>query len=248
MRLLASALCLLASLLACNTLFPPRPEVRWEADPNTLVISADTCCGMLFDPNGIPDARLWGDGRLIWVEYDGSKRRVVSAALTAAEMTSLLQIFVEAGFFGWKDYYAPAEPIYDAPSTCIHITLVGESKSVCETVEGAPKKFGELYANVTSGAGVQGTDYVPMTGYLQSTVWQVTDSGPPAPEWPVESTGLSLKDALGGVWVDGEALRIAWETVNAEPLNSVVQEGDQFYTLILLIPNITRTAPPAPIQ
>src|SRR5574341_1096981 len=107
MRLLASALCLLASLLACNTLFPPRPEVRWEADPNTLVISADTCCGMLFDPNGIPDARLWGDGRLIWVEYDGSKRRVVSAALTAAEMTSLLQIFVEAGFFGWKDYYAP---------------------------------------------------------------------------------------------------------------------------------------------
>jgi hypothetical protein len=67
-----------------------------------------------------------------------------------------------------------------------------------------------------------------------------------APEWSVETTGLSLADAGGGVWVEGEALRLAWDTVNVEPLNAVAKEGERFYSLVLLIPDLTRSAPPAP--
>src|SRR6185503_11389969 len=116
---LVPAFCLLAPLLACNTLFAPRPEVKWDTAPGSRVISADTCCGMLYDPNGIPDAQLWGDGRLIWTEYTGPARRVLSAGLTSDEATSLVQSFVDAGFFGWKDHYDTGGIVYDAPSTCI---------------------------------------------------------------------------------------------------------------------------------
>lgn len=243
MRLLISLPGLLVPLLACNTLLPPRPDIQWDAASASPVIAADTCCGMVYDPNGIPDAQLWGDGRIVWVEYDGAQRRVLGARLSNAEMRSLLQSFVDAGFFGWRDHYAPAGPIYDAPSTCIRIRLAGASKSVCETLQGAPRRFGELYAALASGAGAPGIDYVPSSGYLQAVLNPELEASATAVEWPAEITGLSLQEIGGGVWLEGEALKTAWEIVNGEPLLPIVQEGDQFYTFTLLIPDLTRSAP-----
>ncbi|HLF00584.1 MAG TPA: hypothetical protein VI547_01315 [Anaerolineales bacterium] len=230
---------------AYNALFIPHPAVVWDVDPNTLILSVDTCCGMLYEPNGIPDARLWGDGQLIWLEYDShGARRVLVDILSPDEITNLLQSFVNAGFFGWKDYYEPSSPVYDAPSSCIQVNLKSESKSVCDLMGKPPRDFYELYDYVASGAGQLGGDYAPTSGYLSATPSGPPTNTVPTLNWPAESLGLSLRDAANGAWIEGESLALAWRIVNANPSNPIVLEDDTFYSLILLIPDVTRQQPP----
>src|SRR5262245_37055470 len=131
---------LLLPSLACNTLFPPRPPVEWNAVANNVVLQASSGGGMLYDPNPMPFAQLRGDGRFIWVEGSSSGRRVKVANLTTDQVRQLLQTIVDAGFFGWKDSYSPGV-VYDAPATCLTVSLSSGSKSVCEMVSGAPAKF-----------------------------------------------------------------------------------------------------------
>jgi hypothetical protein len=116
---------LLLAQIACNTLLPPRPALAWDTTPATLVLRASNCCGLVpntFLDNYSPEAQLWGDGRLVWVQQGGlgGERRVLTASLTAAEMQALLQTFVDAGFFGWRDLYADYRAT-DLPTTCLEL-------------------------------------------------------------------------------------------------------------------------------
>jgi hypothetical protein len=240
---------LLLAQLACNTLLPPRPPIAWDPSPTALIVEAITGGGMLYEPNAMPDARLWGDGRLVWVAYAGSgAREVFTVTLTPDEMTEVLAGFVDAGFFGWDDYYSPGV-VYDAPSTCLRVTLSSESQSVCETLSGAPAAFGRLYRDLAAGAGQasRGSAFVPAQGYLN-----LTDLGSAAPggvsvEWPAADLGLALADvaATPGQWIEGEALAFAWGATNANPLYPILHDGDHYYQVQLLVPGVTAMQPPA---
>ncbi len=235
--------------LACVTLFPPRPRVAWNADASNLVIQAASGGGMMFEPNPMPLARLWGDGRLVWVVGDGTGgRRVLAATLTPDQMRRLLQTFVDDGFFGWKDSYSPGV-VYDAPSTCLGVSLTGVSKSVCETLSGAPARFHDLLDLVGSGAGATGADFVPERGYLRVTR---LDEAPaarnngPVTAWPGDQLGLHLADVGDGQWVQGDALRLAWGAVNANPLNPILREGAVEFQVQVLVAGVTGIEPPSP--
>jgi hypothetical protein len=237
---------LLLASLACNTLLPPRPPVEWDSSPEALIVQANTGGGMLYEPNAIPDARLWGDGRLVWVVYDGSgARQVRTATLTPDEVGHVLQGIVDAGFFGWKDYYSPGV-VYDAPSTCVNVNLLSQSKSVCETLSGAPAAFGRLYGDLSAGAGQAGSVFVPERGYLSLTeLGSGAPSGGDVFEWPAEALGVTLAEvaATPGQWLEGEALAFAWETTNAAPLYPILHEGEHYYQAQLLVEGVTSIQP-----
>lgn len=245
-----SLISLLLGTLACNTLLPPRPAVEWDSAPDRLIVQAYTGGGMLYEPNAMPDARLWGDGRLVWVTYTGSgARQVFTATLTPDEMRALLASFVDAGFFGWDDHYSPGI-VYDAPSTCLNVTLLSEVKSVCETLSGAPRAFGRLYSEVAGGAGHANTAalLVPQRGFLS-----VTPIGPALPsgnavtaEWPAAAVGLALADVANseGAWIEGPALSLAWEAINAEPLYPILHDGEGYYQAQLMVEGVTTFTPP----
>jgi hypothetical protein len=44
--------------------------------------------------------------------------------------------------------------------------------------------------------------------------------------------------------VEGDALRLAWNVMNNDPLNPVLQDGDSYYQLQLLVPGVTGLEPP----
>jgi hypothetical protein len=148
------------------------------------------------------------------------------------------------GFFGWNDLYSPGV-VYDAPITCLRVSLTTTSKSVCEMLSGAPAGFDQLFAELGSGAGQAGADFVPERGYLTVTRLQ---SGPAdgATDWPAETLGLSLAEAQGGVWIEGPALALTWQAVNAHSLSPLLREGDTVYQAKLLVPDVTLLEPPAP--
>lgn len=187
-----------------------------ENKAGTKVISATYCCGPIPEfaqRNYIPDAQIWGDGYILWAEnnVDGT-RSVYEAQLPQEQVSALLQSAAGQGFFTWSELYTSPLQQSDLPNKCLTIAMTSMSQSVCEYGEGAPNAFHALYETIASGAGADGTDYQPQTGYLLSYPAVVPDQGAYAdiPPWDAAEMGFSLTDATGGVWRPGPVLERTW--------------------------------------
>ncbi len=200
--------------------------------------------------NYIPEAQLWGDGRLIRVQTGSSgERRVLTAQLTTAEMETRLRSFVDAGFFGWQDNYADYS-VTDQPSTCLEVNRLSANKQVCEYYRGAPKAFHQLVGDMASGAGHPGADFVPQRGYLTAYPQTLSPSQQQSPDlgqwqWPAEGVGFSLPEAENGRWIDGPALTLAWSITSANQWNPRVQDDVNYYQITVRVPEVSWVHPPA---
>lgn len=234
-------------LFGCG-LFAPRPDVVWQPDADAVVLELSNCCGYVpYETviNALPDAIIYGDGRYIWVQNNADNQRVVTEGqLSEAEMRDLLQEFVDAGFYGWKDQYANYN-VTDLPNQCIRLRLEGNSKSVCEYYEGAPRAFHMLYDRLSAGAGMSGTPYVPERAFVTSLAFDYEVPPEDAIAWSVDELGFSLADAGGGVWLEGDALVKAWEIVNASSWSgATADEGRDNYHLLVQVPGLSLSDPP----
>lgn len=227
----------------------PAIEPVWPVDPNQVIVSATFCCGFttpLVPRNYIAEATIWGDGRIVWVTYEAQgQRQVWQGMLTSAQMEAFLQQAIDAGFFSWEERYAD-QTIADAADQCLTINLTGQTKQVCQYVQGAPAAFATLYQTVAAGAGATGTPYLPENGYLQATVLELpADSNAViTAEWPADQLGFSLSEAPEGRWVEGEILRTAWEIVNANWQGMLVQEGETVYEISVQLTDVSLIEPP----
>lgn len=236
-----------AAALACNTLMAPRPSVDWDRAPEAVIVQATFCCGfvpMEVAVNYLPDATVWGDGRIVWVQAtaDGG-RQVLEGRLTEAELRALLQRAVDDGFFGWRDSYADYT-VTDLASQCLMVSLTGERKTVCEYHQGAPRAFHALYDYVSGGAGAAGADFIPKRGYVTAYPLTGVDPGTlTVRPWPSDA-GFTLAEAQGGRWAEGAALLAAWEAVNAGYWSHALQDGETYYRLTVQVPGLSQSAPP----
>lgn len=221
------------------------PDIDWDRDPSAVVLqfySPHTTAGLsgAYDERYyVPEVRIWGDGRIVWVTREGTERRILEGQLTEAQMEALMRRIVDAGFFEWEDsYYTPGG--HSMPRMYLQVNLDGRSKEVQEH-GGAPEAYYELEALLLSGAGAEGQAYVPAWGYL--TVRPLArDSG--GAGWPVGTT--VTPDVVGeGRYVEGEALAFAWETLNKNPVAPVyVSYEGETYTLMVQVPGISYFEPP----
>ena len=62
--------------------------------------------------------------------------------------------------------------------------------------------------------------------------------------WPSQKLRLKLADVGEGQWIDGDALRLAWTVVNANPMNPILQDGDVYYQVELTVSGVTGMEPP----
>ena len=241
-------LALLLASLACNTLRPPRPALTWDTAPTAVIIELTTSGGLVpmeYVMNALPTARLWGDGRIIWVEHtSGGGRRVLEGRLSTQEMTDLLAQISDAGFFGWANYYRPRVQVFDAGTTTLTVNLLSQTKSVSEYAgEGAPEKFHVLTRHIGSGAGASGTEFAPTKGYLLAFP-RGTAGGQAKYHWPESSLGYGLDQAVSGIYVGGEGLEFAWKAVNENQF-VVIESGGTDYQIAVQIPGVSQTEPPA---
>lgn len=239
-----SMLGLALATLACSTLSPvPVPDLVWDPSPDTEVVSYDCGGGMMPDnayANAIAPMRIWGDGRALWTATDSTGgRRVLTAQFSSDELRAVLQHVADAGFYGWRDSYQPAEPVMDAGACSLAVNLTGSSKRVTVDDFGDPPAgYADLVGWLMGGAGAGGVDFVPEQGYLQA--WLLTDyAGPSAYVWPAEGiAGVRLAEATSGLLVSGEALTTAWGIVNANSYGVVESDG-AFYQLAVQVEGVT---------
>ncbi len=228
----------------------PAAEAIWKNDPQEIVIRGTFCCGFstpVAPLNYIPDFQIWGDGRYIWVEYREDGSRVVwQAQLSQDQLKGILEDAIQAGFFDWKERYEN-NTVADFADKCLSVQLESQSKKVCEYFEGAPQAFHDLYDRLASGMGMKGSEFVPERAYLVS--YPVAEfSAMPLSEndviWPADKL-FPLTDAEEkGVWVEGEALELAWRAVNQNPWAAFVREGSGVYQVSVQVPGLSFRAPP----
>ncbi len=236
LRLYSAIGVLALASLACATLSPaPVPDLVWDPSADVEVVYYD--CGGGMEPdnsyaNAITPLRIWGDGRALWTgSSDPGARRVLTTQFSSDELKAVLQHIADAGFFGWRGSYAPAEPVMDAGSCALTVSLVGSTKTVVVDDFGDPPAgYRDLVSWLVGGAGATGVDYVPERGYLLASLL-LDYAGPADASWPAEGIdGVRLSDAQSGLLVSGQALETAWSIVNSGPY--VIVESDGAHYLI----------------
>ena len=233
---------------ALRDLLRPTVHADWNHNPAAVVIQA-TSAWPQGDPaialNALPDALIWGDGRIVWTRThaDGSRQTSVGR-LDARQLGQLLEGAVRAGFFRMSHWYPAdgrAQP-YDR-SLCVH--LLHTSHEVCARDGAAPRAFTDLYQHIVVGAGAVGLPYRPSEAFLVATPAR-RDAERQLPRWDASATGLRLDEAAGGVWVRGTALDLAWKLVSAAPADPRVTQGSRAYLLTLQVPDIIAWEPRLP--
>jgi len=234
--LLSAAACLL------YLFFPPTPKADWNMSPDTPTITVDRLGGTHVEYGYIPDARVWGDGRIIWVEYDsGGRRRVLEGHLSKEEMAQLINQFIGAGFFkgyrrfNWGGVLGPYVDI--RLSNAHHMVAIGGTSDYDN------KSVLDLVALVKSGAGTEGVTFTPTEGTLYVFPREDVDVPPDAQasfQWPDEEFGYGLEQAyeLGGeIDITGKELTFAWEIVSYP--TPLVESGGQVYWIAVVVPGVT---------
>lgn len=232
-----------------ETMMPESDESStkpWDKSPDAVLISATNCCGFvpaIFLQNALPDAQLWGDGRLVWVVYrEAGARQVFEGRLSEVQIEDLLDEFEVAGFYTWDELYQNPM-VADYPTKCVAVNLVESTKQVCEYYEGAPQAFHDLYARLAGGAGLAETPFTPERAYVTSLRLDTSQGDVSRVDlvWPADIAELHALESGG--WLEGELLQAAWEAVNANPWGPVIQAGEVYYMLAVQVPGLSLQAP-----
>ncbi|MBN1537371.1 MAG: hypothetical protein JW908_11610 [Anaerolineales bacterium] len=237
------------------------PALEWDPSPQAQIIR-------FYDPiqfpgllptyqdermeNHIPEAVVYGDGRILWVEYvyGGGivSRRVMQGHFSHDEMIALLQRFKETGFFSWKDQYGSSLVEDGPPSSSLNVKLSRVQKGVVVNSD-PPDGYRALCKLVGTGAGAKGVEYTPERAYLSAyPQFFGQDLEMQFPRWPVAEMGFSLQQLSesNGRYVDEETLRFTWNLVNADPAMPLVEDQGEIYLITLRVPNLSGHQPPDP--
>lgn len=226
----------------------PKVDLTYPSGAADLIIQADSAGGFVpeaYVQSHIPVFRLYGDGRVIWTEWQDGRTSVWQGRLTDDEITALLEWIADQRFFGLKNHYTIKNPPTDLATECVRVNLVDQEKTVCEYYDGAPKAFGMIYSRLRTGAGV--TDFEP---YQPEIGWVIVEPitwnpGPEASAWP-ESLVPSPSTMGEGVWVEGETLAFLWQARLEEGPWLVYEDGDERFGLVLQVPGLMPQAPEGP--
>ncbi len=230
--LILGIILLLSGCCYLGVLKPPKAE--WDKSPETIVISEGPYTLAEVGYDYIPKYRIWGNGYIVWVEYDEDKnRKVFHGYLTEEDMEQLVTRVVDKYFdigriLTSKDGF---------PYNSLEITLLDGNYS-----EMIPPEDKELYEEIQfmgKGAGVKGTEFIPEIGELIVIPIKKTDY--PDLEiiysWPDEKFGYSLGDVQKRKEIEGEELLFAWQIANAP--NSYIESNGETYWITIVVPKIS---------
>jgi hypothetical protein len=234
---------LLIGLVIFSYLRANSPDLSsYSRSPNDLLIYIDentTAGGPIIGEmcNHIPNLRIWGDGRLVYVQHDNQTggRVVYTGYLDSDQVAAALDLLYNHGFF------VPVKPEPANPSgTFFFVKVYLAAGQQNPTVRSERSFLSDL---VNSFDLSQFTRFAPSEALLVTNI-PFASSLPSMNEWPARF-GISLADADQGLWIQGEALETLWQFVNEwQGAVPMLRENGTPYSIALEIPGISILDPP----
>lgn len=226
---------------------PPKIKAEWDTSPDTRIIVV----GYLgeVDYNYIPDVQVWGDGHITWVEHDANKnRQVLESYLSEDEITKLINQLIDASFFkgyrrlnwrfiGFGEYLG------------INLSDVHHQVIITPHPEHDNEQILELVSFLKSGAGAEGTAFVPKVGTLLAYPLKTTDfpqDEEASHQWLDDEFGYGLEEVYANEphnekLVAGKELEFAWKIVNSP--SPLVESRGKVYWIAVVIPKVSGLSP-----
>ena len=224
----------------------PLPVViDWEPSQNTLILRGEDLrafpgaqLSARFEhalENSIPTAQIWGDGRIVWVEYNSATgaRQVREGRFSRAELVDIFQRIRAAGFF---TQVSPPPATQSPIRTSLYVRLKTIEKTV--VYDGPPPAaIDKILLWLERGASATGAAYAPgrarLCAYLQKGAVQ-----PPSFHWPAGLAGFDLKSGECRM-IQGPILDFSWSVINQAPAIAQVEAQGRTFLLTLQIPDLT---------
>lgn len=249
--LIIPMICLLCVIGCVYRVFFWVPAAKWDASATRLVVRISTHCDYRQAIFEFPRVQIWGDGRVIWIEYNHySQRFVFEGYLTHQQMATLIEILVKEIFKfepleDWSSYDCKYKEYVDLQLSGVygHNLLSSLSR--------------EAIATALLNPGFESHEFVPTTGKLYALPIDRDLQWYRQHEikvffWPDDHFGYTLEDvyrtnpvyAWGPVKITGpgrdivgEELQLAWSIVNSSIADPVMSNG-KLYQITVRIPVI----------
>jgi hypothetical protein len=217
---------------------PPRLRAEWDTSPEVSIIKVGYVGEV--DYNYIPAAQVWGDGHIIWVEYDSKgNRRVLEGSLSKDELAQLIDKLIDADFF--KGYRRFDWRLLSGEYLSLRLSNVWHQVAIDPTGGYSNSAVLDLVEFLKSGAGTTGTDLIPVQGILHAyPLEQVSlpNDLEASYQWPDERFGYGLESVYlkkphNEIPIAGEELAFAWEVVNS-PSPLVESEGEVYWIGVVI--------------
>ena len=264
MRRFLGLMVLLFILAACDSggssndsAFADNSIIRWDRDPKTVVFRAEVVGGSNADSflarNRIPLCTIYGDNRIVWLNDLGDFNvQVLWDQLSDQQ----IQDFVA--------FMTISQLVYNYDSG-LDLQMPGAVQPVVEVItinvngrEHKTDSFSSVdwpvdyFQNIVQFCGQVSRSPVlfePTGAWL--TLQAVDyDSTRALQVWNSEGTGLSFKDIADGgkpYWLTGENLHLLWNMTRSASEQTLYLDSDgNAYDLVLEVPGVNPTSPPAP--
>lgn len=220
----------------------------WDHSADYIVFRMDQIPSVeteAYITNSIPICTIWGDGRLVWVNYVSSTAEVLEARLTTEQIRGFIEEVIRFGFYGWEEDIVP--PIAENPTLqTITLNLFAEERTV-ERYGDWPVNAFDRIAEICSNLSSERALFVPTGGWARAYPIEF-DNQLPSQEWPRHApfrmVDLAASDTP--IWVEGAWAAELWNYTREISLVQVTELGNAF-EVSLEVPEISRSSPPPPV-
>lgn len=228
--------------------------IYWPRQADHVVFQIDVVGGdeAAFERrNDIPLCTIYGDNRIVWTDGSGSGRtQVLFDALDDVTIyTFVSDLSVNYRLYTYESLRDTQLLTEDAPPVYEQIRLnVNDREHTTDNFAAWPSGFfQDILADCRSLSQAPAL-FEPSGGWL-SAAFAEYDPDAPVITWSAEVSGVSLSalaDAERRLWVDNTNLPILWNIVTNSPRSRLADDGGAYVRLAFEVPNVHRTAPPAP--
>jgi hypothetical protein len=230
----------------------------WVRDADTIIVRLDSKPRSQQAParelNSIPPCTVWGDGRVVWLTQDQhGNGQVLKARIDVPTMRSFLEGIFNRGFYSWESDIVPPDTT-DLLIESVTVNMYGEVRTVEKYSYWPQNAYMKILddcralGNETTREVVPGAPGAPERGGWVQAYPVASNPDVPQNYWEWFNAPFSLHDlAASGEarWVEGALAAQIWLTVRESGEIHVI-ENDDAYKLAILVPKISRDAPPPP--
>ncbi|MCU0513264.1 MAG: hypothetical protein MUE40_11925 [Anaerolineae bacterium] len=229
--------------------------IQWNRDPYQVVFRAETVGGENGDSpaalNEVPPCTIYGDGRIVYTVPSpaGGVPRVLFDLLDDNQIISFgLYLTIDLQLLAYGEGFSAQVPASTMPVYERLTLAVNGVNHITDAFAEWPTGYYDIILRACQSIPRTPRQFEPDGAWL-SVARATYDQNVPTILWDATAADFSF-GALAGLeekrWIEGGIIRILWNALYQNGLNTQFEENGFVYQLALQVPGVTRDAPSAP--